>query len=393
MAPNTPTAAPNASDRPARSRPQRSRRALRHRPPPGAAPGTLIADPDSPAPVLRVIAYGPEAIHEAQCAQASEVRSYLDRWPVVWINVDGLGDTETIRSLGEIFALHSLVLEDIVNLYQRPKAEAYESQLFLVTRMVQPGSPVDTEQVSMVLGKTWLLTFQERPGDSFDPVRHRLRRGGPIRARPPDYLAYALLDASLDAFFPVLETFSERIEDVRDEILAAPRPEVLEQIHYINRDLITIRRAVWPQRDMLSWLTREAENFITPTTQTYLRDTYDHCIQLIDLNETARELTRGLTDLHMTTAAMRTNEVMRVLTMVATVFIPLGFIAGVYGMNFDPGASPLNMPELEWRYGYPAVLGLMAAVAGGLLWQFRRRGWMGGKAAARRRRARRPRSR
>lgn len=356
---------------------KRGRRRLRHRPPPGASPGTLVTDPDAPRPQLHVIAYGPDGLEESDISRADEARGYLKRWPVVWINVDGLGDVQVIRELGELFGLHRLSLEDVVNVYQRPKMEPYGDYLFAVTRMVHGARPLDTEQISLFLGAGYVLTFQERPGDSFEPVRERLRRAsGQIRQRGPDYLAYALLDAALDAYFPVLEGYGERLDDLQEAAMSDPGPEVIARIHEAKRDLITLRRAVWPQRDMINALSRDGGAFVDEATKTYLRDAYDHCIQLVDLTETYRELAGGLTDIYMSSATARTNEIMKVLTMIATIFIPLGFVASVYGMNFDPQASPWNMPELGWAFGYPYALTIMLAVAGGFLWYFRRKGWM-----------------
>lgn len=349
----------------------------RRRTPPGSPPGTLIADPTAPHPNVRVLAYGPDALEESEVESVGELRSLLGRWPVTWVNVDGLGNVELLREIGELFGLHRLALEDVVNVYQRPKVEDYGEHLFLVTRMPRPEAAVETEQVSMFLGRDFLLTFQERAGDLFEPVRQRLRQStGQIRAAGPDYLAYALLDACVDGFFPVLERYGERMETLQQRAMETPGPELVPHIHELRHDLLTLRRSVWPQREMLNSLVRDALPQVRETTLPYLRDCYDHCIQLMDLVETYREVTANLNEIYLASTAAHTNEIMKVLTLIATIFIPLGFVASLYGMNFDTAASRWNMPELGWAYGYPAVLALMAAVAGGLLVYFRRKGWI-----------------
>lgn len=242
------------------------------------------------------------------------------------------------------------------------------------------GSPgrLETEQVAMALGRGFVVTFQEVPGDSFDPVRRRLRSsGGQIRQRGPDYLAYALIDAAIDAFFPVLELIGEQVEELEDDVVARPGNRQVARIHDLKRNLLTARRALWPLRDMVNALLREDSPLIDQQTLIYLRDCHDHASQLIDMIETYREICSGLVDIHLSSASNRMNEVMKVLTVIATIFIPLTFIVGVYGMNFDPAAGPLSMPELGWRYGYPASLLLMAAIAAGLLMWFRSKGWIG----------------
>ncbi len=280
-----------------------------------------------------------------------------------------------------MFNLHGLALEDVVNVHQRPKVEEYADHAFIVTRMIQAGLPPTTEQVSMFLGEGFLLTFQERPGDCFDPVRARLRSSrGQIRDRQADYLAYALLDAVIDGYFPVLETLGERLEVLEDAVTAEPPEAEATQIHEIKRELLLLRRAVWPQREMVNALTRETSPYVTDQTRLYLRDCYDHTIQLMDIVETYREIATGLVDIYLSSVSTRLNEIMKVLTIIATIFIPLGFVAGLYGMNFDASASPWNMPELRWYWGYPVALGVMAAAALGMLYYFYRKGWiLGGR--------------
>ncbi len=355
-------------------------RVHRRRTPPGSSPGTLIADPGARRPVVRVIGYGTADLEESEAASLDDIARIRGKWPVTWVNVDGLGDLEFLRALGEMFGLHRLALEDVVNVHQRPKVEEYEDHLFIVSRMVAVNDPPHTEQIAMFLGDGYLLTFQERSGDCFDPVRERIRRHrGQIREVGADYLAYALLDAVIDGYFPVLEAYGEELEILEDRVLAAPHRDHVVTIHELKRNLLALRRAIWPQREMISALARNAAKQITEPTRLYLRDCYDHIIQLIDILETFREVASGLVDVYLSSVSARMNEIMKVLTIIATIFIPLSFITGLYGMNFRTDLSPWNMPELSWYFGYPLALGLMAAVAGVLLYFFWRRGWLGGR--------------
>lgn len=360
------------------SAPRAPRRSRRRRTPPGASPGTLVADPNAALPAIRVIAYGPGAIEEAEITDLASLPAYLGRHAVTWIDVSGLGDVETIRRLGEIFSLHHLALEDVINVDQRPKVEEYETHAYIVTRMVRPGPAIETDQLSIFLGGNYVLTFQERAGDGLEPVRARIRsERGLIRRSGADYLGYALIDAAIDAYFPVLEHLGERIESLEQTVIARPVPAVFSEIQMVKRDLLTLRRAIWSQRDMTNALIREPVPYVLPKTRIFLRDCYDHTVQLIDSLETYRELSTALVEIYMSGIGNRLNEIMKVLAIIATIFIPLSFIAGVYGMNFDPRISPWNMPELAWAYGYPFALFVMAAVAGGLVYFFWRRGWIG----------------
>jgi magnesium transporter len=345
---------------------------------PGAAPGTIVVDREAPAPLIRLIAYAPDRFEEQVVSQPAELQPWLDGWPVVWINVDGLGSERVLQDIAEMFQFHRLVLEDIVNVHQRPKVEEYDDRLFLVARATHLDGALDTEQVSMMLGSRVLLTFQERVGDCLDPVRTRLRKGsGKLRERGPDYLAYTILDAILDANFPILERYGELLEDVEDETLTKPDHGTAARIHDIKRDLFLLRRTIWPMREMFGHLLRESNPLIGDPTKVYLRDCYDHSVQLMDILESYREVASGLMEVYLSSLSHRMNEVMRVLTIIATIFIPLTFIVGLYGMNFDRASSPWNMPELGWYWGYPLCLLLMAAVAIGMLLWFRRLGWIG----------------
>jgi magnesium transporter len=343
---------------------------------PGASPGTLAPVPDTPQPVMHVIAYGPDRVVEADVSDPAAVREYLGAYPVTWLNVDGLGDAATIAKVGEIFGLHRLALEDVLNVTQRSKVEQYGQHTYIVAREVTLSDHLETEQMSMFLGKNYVVTIQERPGDCFGGVRERIRASsGRLRTSGPDYLTYALLDAIVDAYFPVLEECGERLEALEDEVISKPMADTVAQVHRIKRELQNFRRALWPMRDAVSSLLRDDQGVFSAETRIYLRDCYDHLVRIIEIVETQRELGSDLIDLYLSSASNRMNEIMKVLTVITTIFIPISFIAGVYGMNFDR-SSPWNMPELGWLYGYPFSLGLMAAVAIVLILYFRRKGWM-----------------
>ena len=344
---------------------------------PGSAPGTLAAAPNARAPTIRIIAYGPEGVIDRQNADPDEIAALRAQWPVVWVDVDGLGDVALLRRLGTEFGLHALALEDVLSTHQRPKVESYGDHLFIVTQMAEVVRPFVAEQLSLFLGTGYVLSFQERPGDCFDPIRHRIEASsGRFRANGADYLAYALLDAMIDGFFPVLETHGEVVEELEDRAIREPSGEIVGEVHAVKRDLLLVRRTLWPQREMIGALLRDEMPPVTAQTRVYLRDCYDHLVQLIDMTEVYREVSSSLFDLHMMAVSNRMNEVMKVLTIIATIFIPLGFIASVYGMNFETSVSPWNMPELQWYFGYPFALGLMAAVAFGFLLVFWRKGWL-----------------
>ncbi|MFZ5788528.1 MAG: magnesium/cobalt transporter CorA, partial [Acidobacteriota bacterium] len=276
------------------------------------------------------------------------------------------------------FDVHPLVLEDIANVGQRPKVEDYDRYLFIVVDVLRynGSATLDEEQITLLLFENLLVTVEERPSDVFRLVEERLRqRKGKMCRMPVDYLAYALLDAAVDHFFPQLEKIGERIERLEDELLDHAGRETLGDLHHLKRDLIRLRKATWPLREMVGTLSRTDSDLVREQTEVWLRDVYDHTVQIIDVVETLRETSGQLVDLYMSSVSNRMNEVMKVLTVIATIFIPLTFIVGVYGMNFDPAAGPLSMPELAWRWGYPAVWVVMIAAALGMVVMFRRRGW------------------
>ncbi|MBE9188653.1 magnesium/cobalt transporter CorA [Microcoleus sp. LEGE 07076] len=347
---------------------------------PGALPGTLDLEPDAPPPEIVLIDYCETAAIRSKLANPRDAAIYLDTASVSWVDMLGLGNKETWRQMAKVFNLHEMAQEDVVNVPQRPKVVDYEEHLLIISWMViiKPNSDnFHKEQVSLILGKHYLLTVQEEPDyDCFDPVRDRIRKGqGSIRKHGADYLAYTLLDSIIDGFFPVLEVYGERIEELEDEVVLNPTRKTLEKIYKIRRELLTLRRAIWPQRDAINVLIRDSSDLISPEVRIYLRDCYDHTVQVMDMVETYRELSSGLMDVYLSSVGNKMNEIMKLLTVISSIFIPLTFVAGVYGMNFNTEKSPLNMPELNWYFGYPLCWALMVAIASSLVYFFWRRGW------------------
>jgi magnesium transporter len=343
------------------------------RPLPGSAPGTLIADPNAAKTQIRIVAYSSDKILEKDIEDASTIRSILNQWPVAWIQVTGLRDLAAITQVGEIFNLHRLALEDVINVHQRPKVEQYKDYCFIVMRAVHDREGYTSEQVSIFLGKNFVLSFQEGTLDCFNPVLGRIREGkGRTRTAGPDHLAYALIDASIDSFFPVLERYGESVESLEDAIIAQPTANAMERIHELRSGLLSLRRAAWPLREAMSTLYRDPIPFIDDEERIYLRDCYDHMVQIIDLLENYRDVTSGLMEVYLSSISNRTNEIMKVLTIISAVFIPMTLIAGIYGMNFTE-----QVPNLGWRWGFPFAIGLMAVIALVLLLSFRIKGWWG----------------
>ncbi len=349
-----------------------------HVPTPGASPGVVSSPPGAQAPDVRVAYYGETELVEERVDNLAELVALRGRRPVLWIDVDGLGDAALIEGLGEAFGLHQLTMEDVTHVHQRAKVEFFPNYVFIVVRMIHTHEPLELEQLSIAIGSDFVLTFQEgKPGDCLDPVRERLRRtGGRLRRSGPDYLAYAIVDAVVDHYFPVMNHFAERLDNLEDEVLGAPYLEVIWQIHGIKGDLLNLHRAALPHRDLVASLIRDASPLVREEARLHLRDVGDHVGQIIDLLACYREMAQALIEIHLNIASNRMNEVMQVLTIIGSIFIPLTFVVGVYGMNFDPDASPFNMPELRWRYGYPVTMAVMACVVGGMLLYFRRRGWL-----------------
>ena len=379
-----PAEEPGGALDPQKSPPPRRRRRRKGRVPvPGTPPGTLVTDPEAPRPVVSVLAFGPDGVDERQLKSVDELPALLGRRPVTWVQVVGLGDAAVLERLGDVFGIHRLALEDVINTRQRAKFERYAGHDALFIRLpVSVEGAAGTEQLALFFGKGFVLSFDERPGDCFDPIRQRLREGkGRLRGAGPDYLAYALLDMAIDSYFPVVEAAGERLDALEDDILAGAAPQdLVPRIHGVRRDLLVIRRALWPLREVVSAMQRE-DAAVTPETRLYLRDVYDHVVNLLDMVENLREIAAGLMELHLSAVGNRMNEIMKVLTIISTIFIPLTFLVGVYGMNFDPALGPLSMPELRSPWGYVGVWVAMAAIVVAMLIFFRRKGWLGSLAA------------
>jgi len=348
----------------------------------GTPPGTLVHVGERKTETVRitVIDYDAENFQEKQVSSIEECFPFKATPSVTWINIDGLHEVELIEKLGAQFEVHPLVLEDILNTGQRPKFEDFEKYMFAVLKMLRCSGEqqtVEAEQVSLVLGANHVISFQERVGDVFEPIRDRIRNSkGRIRKMGSDYLMYALLDAVIDGYFAILERLGEKIESMEEELVSMPSQKTLEQIHRLKREMIFLRKSVWPLREVISGLQRSESSLINESTGIYLRDVYDHTIQIIDTIESFRDTVSGMLDIYLSSISNRMNAVMKVLTIIATIFIPLTFIAGIYGMNFNPERSPFNMPELNWYWGYPLVLFVMGIVAIVMLIYFRRKRWL-----------------
>ena len=349
---------------------KRAATSLRRRSRPGSPPGELLVDPQAPKPHLRAFSYGAEKVEEYPSLELADVRALLQPDRVLWLDIAGLGDIATIEAIGEIFGLHKLALEDVLSGHQRSKVESYGPVLFIVVRMPEQHEQLDTDQLSLFLGENFLISFQGRLGDCFDAVRARLRTSsGRLCTHGADFLAYTLIDATVDSFFPLLEALGERLELLEDEVLAAPTNATIPRIHEIKRELLTLRRATWPQREAINSLLRDAHPLIKTETRLYLNDCYDHTVQVMDLLETYRELGSSLLEVWLSSVSNKMNEVMKLLTIISTIFIPLTFIVGLYGMNFK------HMPELDWKWAYPVCLLVMVLIALGMVHWFQRRGW------------------
>jgi magnesium transporter len=323
---------------------------------------------------ITIIDYDEEQFQEKEVETIDEVFPFSDKSTATWINLDGIHQVDNIEKIGKHFKIHPLVLEDIMNTGQRPKMEDFNNYLFLVLKMLsydEEENETKTEQVSLILSSNYVISFQESEGDVFDPIRERIRTDrGRIRKMGVDYLAYSLIDAIVDNYFMVLEKIGEKIEDIEDELVKNPTPEVLHTIHRLKRELIFLRKSVWPLREVISRLERWESPLIDKSIDIYLRDVYDHTIQVIDALETFRDMLSGMLDIYLSSVSNRMNEVMKVLTIIATIFIPLTLVAGIYGMNFR------YMPELDWVWGYPMVYMIMLAISAVMLVYFRRKRWL-----------------
>jgi magnesium transporter len=342
----------------------------------GLPPGTLvhIGEKKAETPKIAIMDYDEAHFQEKEAKTIEECFLFKDKPTVTWINIDGLHQVEILERLGECYGLHPLVLEDILNTDQRPKMEDYGEYLYIVLRMLDyndQSSEIEAEQISLILGSNFVFSFQEREGDTFNPIRERIRSNkGRIRKMGADYLAYALLDSIVDNYFIILEKLGEEIEFLEEKLVIRPTPEILQTIHGLRRDMIFLRKAVWPLREVISALERRESLLIKESTRIYLKDVYDHTIQAIDNIETYRDMVSGMLDIYLSSVSNRLNSVMKVLTIITTIFMPLTFLAGIYGMNFK------YMPELEWRWGYPAVLLVMVGTGVSMLLYFRKKKWL-----------------
>ncbi|PWK68352.1 magnesium/cobalt transporter CorA [Aminobacter sp. AP02] len=350
------------------------KRANRHgrRAPIGASPGTLIADPAARQSALNLTLISPDACEFVDNASLDDVAAACDSWPVIWLDCVGLANIDLIEQIGHIFGLHTLALEDVVNTGQRPKADFFDDHAFFVLSMIDDAKSGRYEQISFFFNDKFVVTFQEREGDPFEPVRQRIRTSNPsrLRHRKADYLAYALIDAVVDSYFPVVDATGDTVDKIEDELLASPQKHQIGQLHGLRRATNLLKRTIWPLRDALTTLIRSDAAFISAETKVYFNDTLDHSIRLTETVESQRETMIGLIEMHLSLSQSRTNEIIGVLTIVSAIFIPLTFLAGIWGMNFE------NMPELKTVYGYPAALGFMAFVAVGLVIIFKRRRWL-----------------
>ena len=343
----------------------------------GFPPGTLIhiGERKSGQVRIKIIDYSESSFQEKEAGRAEECFPFKDSPTVTWINVDGVHDVPLMEKLGGCFQIHPLILEDILNTDQRPKMDDMEQYIYIVLKMLDYDTKKDeiiAEQVSLVLGGNFVISFQEgSAGDVFDAVRERIRNSkGRIRKLGSDYLAYALMDAIIDRYFLILEKLGEKIETVEDNLISDPTPDTIHQIHQLKRDMIYLRKSVWPLREVIAALEKSGSELIHSSTEIYLRDIYDHTIQIIDTIETYRDMLSGMLDIYLSSISNRMNQVMKVLTIIATIFMPLTFIAGVYGMNFR------FMPELGWRWAYPLVILVMLAVGAIMLVYFKRKKWL-----------------
>jgi len=342
----------------------------------GLSPGTLIHIGEKKAETLKITVMDYDEAHfqEKEINTVEECFAFKNAPGVTWINIDGLHQVEILEKLGECYGFHPLVLEDILNTDQRPKMEDYGDYLYIVLRMLSyndKSSQIETEQVSLILGPNFVFSFQESQGDVFDPVRERIRSGkGRIRTMGSDYLAYGLLDLIVDNYFMIMEKLGETIEFLEEKLVTQPVPETLQTIHQLKRELIFLRKAVWPLREVIGGLERGELALIKETSRVYLRDVYDHTIQVIDTIETFRDMISGMLDIYLSSVSNRLNSVMKVLTIIATIFMPLTFLAGIYGMNFK------YFPELAWRWSYPVFWLVVVLISVSMLLYFKKKNWL-----------------
>jgi magnesium transporter len=342
----------------------------------GLPPGTLIhvGEKKAETPKITIMDYDEVHFQEKETKTIEECFVFKEQPTVTWINIDGLHQVEILEKLGDCYGLHPLVLEDILNTDQRPKMEDYGEYVYIVLRSLDynaQGNEIESEQISLILGPNFVFSFQEKEGDTFHPIRERIRNGkGRTRKMGADYLAYALLDSTVDHYFIILEKLGDKIEFLEEKLVTHPTPKTLQTIHDLKKEMIFLRKAVWPLREVVGSLERGESSLIQSSTRVYLRDLYDHTIQVIDNIETFRDMVSGILDIYLSSVSNRLNSVMKVLTIIATIFMPLTFLAGIYGMNFK------YMPELEWRWGYPVIWLVMVGIGVFMLVYFRKKKWL-----------------
>jgi len=348
----------------------------------GLVPGAPVFVGEKKAEDVRitVIDFDADRFEIYEMERIEECFPFKEKPTVTWINVDGLHEISVVQELGKCYGWHPLIVEDILNTNQRTKIDIFDDHIFISLKMLTYNTEPKTlgsEQLSIIAGDNYVITFQEKAGDIFDPLRNRIKNGkGKIRKAGADYLAYALIDSVVDNYFKVLDNIGEEIEDMDEELVMNPTPHTVHRIHDLRKEMIYLRKSVWPLREIISGLEREEIPLIKDSTHIYIRDLYDHTIQVIDTVETFRDMISGMLDMYLSSISNKMNEIMKVLTIFAVIFIPLTFIAGIYGMNFNPEKSPFNMPELNWYLGYPFALGLMVTVGVGMLFYFKRKKWL-----------------
>lgn len=348
----------------------------------GAPPGTLqhMGEQKIAESQIFVTDFSKKSLESSELENISKVFPYLDRETITWVQIHGLHEIELIQELGTHMNFHPLVQEDILNTGQRPKKEDYKDYIFFVIRMLHYNEEKDeilSEQLSLILGNNYVISFQESDFSYFDIIKERLKQeNGRLRNYGPDYLAYALLDIVVDYYFGVLEFFGDKVEQLEYELLENPDQSIQQKIHEQRREQMNLRKAIWPLRDVMNTTIRDESDLITDNTKVFFRDIYDHIVLIIDMIETNRDIIMGMFDTYMSSISNKMNEVMKVLTIIATIFIPLTFIAGIYGMNFNPEKSPYNMPELNAYFGYPIAMLVMFIIAVGMVFYFKKKRWL-----------------
>lgn len=342
----------------------------------GLPPGSIvhIGNKRDEKVKITIVNYSEAKFQEKEVKSVEECFPYKDKSTITWINIDGVHEIKVIEEIGKHFNLHPLILEDIVDTDQRPKIKDFGDYIFIILKMLycdKKGNAIKVEQVSLILGKNYIISFQEREGDVFSFIRERIRNNiGRIRKLGADYLVYSLIDAIVDNYFIIIEKLDEEIENLEDKVIIQPNPSNVQAIHKLKRDLIFLRKSVWPLREVISFLEKGESPLVLESTNIYLRDVYGHTIQVMDTVETLRDIISGILDIYLSSINTRMNEIMKMLTIIATIFIPLTFVTGIYGMNFQ------YMPEIKWFWGYPVVLSIMVAIGIGMLIYFKRKKWM-----------------